>query len=99
MFKRLPCLAAAMLCAILAFCSLTVLANPESGSHALADKIAKAHQTGQQFSEATLFASATAPKHSGVLDEETILQPLSGSVASLFASHPEGVSITVRTDV
>src|SRR4051794_24834412 len=98
MFKRLPCLAAAMLCAILAFCSLTVLADPETGSHALADKIAKAHQSGEQFTEATLFAPAIAPKHSTALDEETILRPLSEAVASLFATHPEGLSVTVHTE-
>lgn len=67
--------------------------------HALADRIAKAHSDGQAFTEATLFAPATGPKHTGILDEETILQPLSTSIAALFTTHPVAVSITVKTSL
>lgn len=98
MFIRLYRMPVAILAAICTLFSFAASASPETDGRALADKISKAHLSGQRFTEATLFAPATGQKHAGVLDEETILQPLSNAVSSLFSTHPEAVSITVKTE-
>jgi hypothetical protein len=91
-------IAATILVVVSFLYSSNAKAAPDEGTHALAEKIAKAHRSGQHFAEAMLFAPASAPRHTGILDEETALQPLPATISGLFTTHPGAVSVTVSTE-
>jgi hypothetical protein len=88
----------AVIAAIFNLFSFAAGASPETNGRALADRVAKAHLSGQQFTKAILFEPAAGHKHAGILDAETNLQPIGGAITSLFATHPDAVSITLKTE-
>ncbi len=85
------------LATILSIAALLLLAPAAMAGHALAAKVAAARAGGQAFTEATLFTSAEGAKHSDMLARETLLRAIPGAAASLCQSHPEALSITLRT--
>jgi len=79
------------------FCgTFTAFAGDEG--HALSARIAKARQSGVAFQEVSLFAPASAEKHPVLLTKETILQTIGDQVSGLYESHPEAISLLIRSE-
>lgn len=64
----------------------------------MSDEVASAKKRGVQFTEQRLFEIADAPKHTSILNKETLLRPNNNAILKLYNEYPEGITVEMRTD-
>ncbi len=78
--------------------SKSTSAQTEESAHGLYDRIHKVEQAGQEFQPVTLFAPTSGKRHTDVLRNETLLQPLKAQLQQVFQSKPEAISLSLSTE-
>lgn len=86
---------------LLALCVCLLVApqvKAENEGHALSARVAAAKVAGTEFKEVSLLLPAQGKKHPEVLNYETLFRPDLNAIAQLYQTHPEGITMRLRSD-
>lgn len=72
------------------------MAGPERGPHALSDRVARAHASGQVFTRTSLFSIAN-PRHTPMLGAASILLPRAAEIRRLYQQPQQALSLSLST--
>jgi hypothetical protein len=78
--------------------SFSSFAGDKESGGGLASKVGKAKAEGIGFLPVDLFAAATAARHTSILRDETLLQPLQQAVSAVYKNKPQAIALTLKAD-